>query len=65
MLEDVEKGNFVQEWHLKVGSLLYAVFFALLLWAISKRSAIGVISLIVLYLGVLFGIRLKYDNAGD
>ena len=65
MLEDVEKGNFVQEWHLKVGSLLYAVFFALLLWAISKRSAIGVISLIVLYLGVLFGIRFKYDNTGD
>ena len=65
MLEDVEKGNFVQEWHLKIGALLYAVFFALLLWAFSKRSAVGVTCLVVLYLGVLFGIRFRYNNTDD
>ena len=61
LLDEVKKGNFIQDWHLKVGSLLYAVFFALLLWAFSKRSAVGVTSLVVLYLGVLFGIRTKYN----
>ena len=65
MLEDVEKGKFVQDWHLKVGSLLYAVFFALLVWAFMKRSAAGVISLIVVYLGVLFGIRTRYNETGE
>ena len=65
MLEDIEEGKFVQDWHLKVGSLLYAVFFGLLAWAFSKRSAVGVISLVVLYLGVLFGIRIRYDGTGE
>ena len=65
MLQDIEAGKFIQEWHLKVGSLLYAVFFGLLLWAFSKRSAVGVISLIVVYLGVVFSIRAKYNAASE
>ena len=65
ILEDVEKGKFVQEWHLKVGSLLYAVFFALLAWAFMKRSPVGVIGLVVLYLGVLFGIRFRYNETAE
>lgn len=65
LLEEVEEGKFIQEWHLKVGSLLYAVFFALLVLAFSKRSAVGVISLVVLYLGVLFGIRSRYKDVNE
>lgn len=58
-LDDIDKGRFFQEWHMKVGSLLYAVFFGLLVWAFSKRSTVGVISLIIVYLGVLFAFRAK------
>lgn len=63
LLEAIQKGNTIEDWHLKVGSLLYAIFFALLIWAFSKRSAVGVISLVVLYIGVLFGIRTRYNEA--
>ena len=65
LLEDVEKGKFVQEWHMKIGSLLYAVFFGLLVWAFSKRSAVAVVGLVVLYLAVLFGIRIRYKETGE
>lgn len=61
-LDDFKKGKFVEEWHLKMGSLLYAVFFALMLWAFSRRSASGVAALVVLYLSVLFALRRSTES---
>ena len=63
ILDEVRKGNFIQDWHLKVGSLAYAAFFALLIFAITRRSIWGFMALVSVYIAVLWGIHLKYRDS--
>ena len=61
LLEELQKGNYLEEWHLKFGSFLYAVFFGLLILAYKNGSVVGGISLIVTYAAVIWGLKTKYE----
>jgi len=51
--EDIKKGNYISENHLKIGSLLYAVFFGLVFLGIRRENYKAVGFLVITYVLVL------------
>ena len=62
LLAELRKGDYIQEWHLKFGSLLYAVFFGFVFLAVTKRSTVGLISLTVGYFAVIWFLGRTYRD---
>lgn len=57
LAEDLEKGNYFSEAQMKIGSLLYAVFFGCLFLAIKKKQVWALVLLTLLYACVLWYFR--------
>lgn len=55
--EDIEKGHYFTEAQMKLGSLLYAAFFACLIAAVMKRSGLAIVLLTLVYACVLWYLR--------
>lgn len=55
--EDLEKGNYYSEVHMKLGSVLYAVFFACVVAAVMKRSRLAIVLLTLVYGCILWFLR--------
>ena len=55
--EDLEKGNYFSGVHMKLGSVLYAVFFACVVAAVMKRSRLAIVLLTLVYGCILWFLR--------
>ena len=55
--EDLAKGNYYTELHMKLGSILYAVFFACVVTAVMKRSWTAIVVLTLVYACILWSLR--------
>lgn len=55
--EGIRQGKYFSEFDMKIGSLLYAVFFALVFLAIKKSSRIMLMVLTLIYACVLYYLR--------
>ena len=55
--EDLEKGNYYTELQMKLGSVLYAVFFACVVAAVMKRSRLAIVILTLVYACILWCLR--------
>jgi len=55
--EDLEKGNYYSAVHMKLGSVLYAVFFACVVAAVMKRSRLAIVLLTLVYGCILWFLR--------
>ena len=55
--EDLAKGNYYTDLHMKLGSVLYAVFFACVVAAVMKRSRVAIVLLTLVYACILWYLR--------
>ena len=55
--EDLRKGNYFTEFQMKIGAVLYALFFACVIAAVMRRSRIGLIILSAGYACFLWYLR--------
>lgn len=55
--EELAKGNFYTELQMKLGSVLYAVFFACVVAAVMKRSRLAIVILTLAYGCILWFLR--------
>lgn len=55
--DDLAEGNYFTELQMKIGSLLYALFFASVVAAVMKRSRVAIVILTLVYGSVLWYLR--------
>ena len=55
--DELKKGNYYSELQMKLGSVLYAIFFACVVTAVMKRSWLAIVVLTLVYACILWHLR--------